>query len=67
MSHFDSCQLTLIDICLHEVCVRVGIRYIITKLSWMDSLPNFVTHGAPLRVLCTRESSAVRYNAQKKI
>ena len=28
---------------------RVGVRYIITKFSRMDSLPNFVTHGAPLR------------------
>ena len=37
------------DISLHEVCVRVGVRYVITKFSRMDSLPNFVTHGAPLR------------------
>ena len=37
------------DIGLHEVCVRVSIRYVITKFSRMDSLPNFVTHGAPLR------------------
>ena len=37
---------------LHEVCVRVGGRegvlYVITKFSLMDSLPNFLTHGAPL-------------------
>ena len=50
------------DIGLHEVCVRVGewaggrfwradVRYVITKLSLMDSLPNFLTHGAPLRAL----------------
>ena len=25
-----------------------GVRYVITKFSQMDSLPNFVTHGAPL-------------------
>ena len=25
-----------------------GVRYVITKFSRMDSLPNFVTHGAPL-------------------
>ena len=37
------------DICSHEVCVRLGVRYVITKFSRMDSLPNFVTHGAPLR------------------
>ena len=37
------------DIGLHEVCVRVGVRYVITKFSRMDSLPNFLTHGAPLR------------------
>ena len=35
------------DIGLHEVCVRVGVRYVITKFSWIDSLPNFLTHGAP--------------------
>ena len=39
------------DIGVHEVCVRVGVRYVITKFSRMDSLPNFVTHGAPLRAL----------------
>ena len=37
------------DIGLNEVCVRVGVRYVITKFSRMDSLPNFLTHGAPLR------------------
>ena len=41
------------DIGLHEVCVRVGVRYV--KFSRMDSLPNFVTHGAPLRALRARE------------
>ena len=35
------------DIGLHEMCVRVGVRYVITKFSRMDSLPNFLTHGAP--------------------
>ena len=51
------------DIGLHEVCVRVvgraGVRYVITKFSRMNSLPNFVTHGAPLRALGARESSAI--------
>ena len=41
------------DICLHEEFVRVGgragVRYVIPKFSRMDSLPNFLTHGAPLR------------------
>ena len=37
------------DIGVHEVCVRVGVRYVITKFSRMDSLPNFVTHGVRLR------------------
>ena len=37
------------DIGLHEVCVRTGVRYVITKFSGMDSLPNFLTHGTPLR------------------
>ena len=39
------------DISLHEVYVRAGVRYVITKLSRMDSLPNFLTHCAPLRAL----------------
>ena len=43
------------DIGLHEVFVRVGVRYVITKFSRMDSLPNFVTHGAPLCALRARE------------
>ena len=47
------------DIGLHEVCVRVGVRYVITKFSPMDSLPNFLTHGAPLRA---RDSSANNNN-----
>ena len=33
---------------------RAGVRYVITKFSRMDGLPNFVTHGA----LRARESSA---------
>ena len=28
-----------------------------TKISWMHRLPNFLTHGAPLRALRARESS----------
>ena len=43
------------DTGLHEVCV--GVPYIITKFSRLDSLPNFI-HGAPLRALRVRESSA---------
>ena len=35
------------DTSLHEVCVRMGVRYVITKFSRMDILPNFLTHGAP--------------------
>ena len=50
------------DIGLHEECVRVGVRYVITKFSWMDSLPNFVTHGAPLRI---RE--AIAYQHEKRL
>ena len=48
------------EINLHEDCVRVGVRYVITKFSWMDSLPNFLTHGAPqARASRARE---LRYN-----
>ena len=28
---------------------RAGVRYVIIKFARMDSLPNFLTHGAPLR------------------
>ena len=52
------------DIGLHEVCVRTGVRYVITKFSRMDSLPNFVTHDALLRALRARE---LRYNGTKKL
>ena len=48
------------DIGLHEACVRVGgraggrtLRH--NQISQMDSLPNFLTHGAPL---CARASRA---------
>ena len=34
--------------------VRTDVRYIITKFSGMDSLPNFLTHGAPLRARFAR-------------
>ena len=67
MYDFDICQFILIrmaykvlisprsnvtfDISLHEVCVRVGVRYVITKFSRMDSLQNFLNHGAPLRTV----------------
>ena len=53
----SSCARSIVtfDIGLHEVCVRVGgrtLRY--NKCSRMDSLPNFVTHSAPLRALRAR-------------
>ena len=34
-----------------------------TKISWMHSLPNFLTHGASLRALRARE---LRYNYEKR-
>ena len=37
---------------------RAGVRHVITKFSRMDSLPNFLTHGAPLRALRAPGSSA---------
>ena len=52
------------DIGLHEMCVWVGVRYVITKFSRVVSLLKFVTHGAPLRALCARESSAIIINDQ---
>ena len=48
------------DISLHEVCVRVGIRYVITKFSGIDSLPNILTHGAPQA--CASRARELRYN-----
>ena len=40
---------------------RAGVRYVITKFSRMDSLPNFLTHGPPLRARFARaRSSAIR-------
>ena len=31
------------------VAGRAGVRFVITKFSRMDSLPNFLAHGAPPR------------------
>ena len=39
---------------------RAGVRYVITKFSRMDSLPNFVTHGAPLRARFARARSSAK-------
>ena len=54
------------DIGLHEACVRVGgragVRYVITKFSQMDSLPNFLTHGAPLCARFARARSSANNN-----
>ena len=52
------------DISLHEVYVQAGVRYVITKLSRMDSLPNFLTHCAPLRALRARD---LRYDFEVRI
>ena len=38
---------------------QAGLLYVITKFSLMGSLPNFLTHSAPLRALRARESSAI--------
>ena len=54
-------SIVTFDIGLHEVCARTGGRaYALhNQISRMDSLPNFVTHGAPLRALRARESFAI--------
>ena len=44
---------------MRSVYEWAGVRYVITKFSRMDSLPNFLTHGAPLARLA-RESSAIK-------
>ena len=65
----SSCARSIVTfhICLYEMCVRVGgragVRYVITTFSGKDSLPNFLTHGAPLRALRAREE--LRYNLRK--
>ena len=38
-----------------------SVRTIFFKISWMHRLPNFLTHGAPLRALSARESSTIIY------
>ena len=43
--------------CVYE---WAGVRYVITKFSLIDSLPNFFTHDAPQRALRARESSAMK-------
>ena len=53
------------DIGLHEMCVRTGVRYVITLFSGMDGLPNFPTHGAPLRARFG--SSAIKVNRLRTI
>ena len=55
------------DIGLHEVCVRVGVRYVITKFSRLDSLPNFLTHGAPLSAMVFNRSQLIVFNRSQKM
>ena len=38
-----------------------GVRYVITKFSRMDSLPNILTRGAPLRALFARARAPLLY------
>ena len=55
----------------------VGVRYVITKFSWMDRLPNFVTHqgvetsgversSCDARVLGTTEKIGAEFSLTKK-
>ena len=45
---------------------RAGVRYVITKFSQMDSLPNFLTHGAPLcaRFARARSSANISFGSE---
>ena len=43
------------------VAGRAGVRFVITKFSRMDSLPNFLAHGAPPRA---RARSSVKKRCQ---
>ena len=47
---------------MKRVYGRAGVRYVITKFSGMDSLPNFLNYGAPLRARFARGSSANNNN-----
>ena len=51
---------------LHEgVDVRTD-DFLRTKISWIHRLPNFLTHGAPLRAFRVRESSAISQLVRQK-
>ena len=39
---------------------RAGVRYVITKFSGIDSLLNFLTHGAPLRARFARAGAPLQ-------
>ena len=39
-----------------------GVRYVITKFSRMDGLPNFITHGAPLACFARRSSAKTTFS-----
>ena len=41
---------------------QYGRTYVITKFSRMGSLPNFITHGAPLCALRARGGSAMKFD-----
>ena len=49
-----------------ELTYVTGVRYVITKFYRMDSLPNFLTHGAPLARFA-RESSAISDTGKSKL
>ena len=44
-----------------------GVRYVITKFSRMDCLPNFLTHGAPLARFARRTSAIICNRQRQKI
>ena len=45
--------IQMVYIGLHEVSVRVGVRYV-NQIFSEESLPNFLMHGAPLRARFAR-------------
>ena len=45
---------------------RAGVRYVTTKFSRMDSLPNFLTHDALLRALRARGAPLSNLNITEK-
>ena len=65
ISHQNNLKLPYLLSYFTLVCLQCGrtvgrtYGHVTTQISWMNGLPNSLTHGAPLRVLGAHESSAI--------